>query len=145
MEGGTAPYKYAVDTPSNWQNSNVFTNLTRGQHTFYVKDALDCTPVSVELTVPNLVNAITPNGDNVNDVLDYSELAYKGNLTFVIYDRYGNKLFTGDKYNNYKWDGKSSGKGIFTGTYWYHINWNEPNAQKTPVKFTGWILVKNRE
>ncbi|PIF44796.1 gliding motility-associated-like protein [Chryseobacterium sp. 52] len=145
VEGGTAPYKYAVDTPSNWQNSNVFTNLTRGQHTFYVKDALDCTPVSVELTVPNLVNAITPNGDNVNDVLDYSELAYKGNLTFVIYDRYGNKLFTGDKYNNYKWDGKSSGKGIFTGTYWYHINWNEPNAQKTPVKFTGWILVKNRE
>jgi len=145
VEAGTAPYQYAVDTPVNWQNSNVFTNLSRGQHTFYVKDALDCTPISVELTVPNLVNAITPNGDNVNDVLDYSELAYKGNLTFVIYDRYGNKLFTGDKSNNYKWDGKFAGKGILTGTYWYHINWIEPNVQKTPVKYTGWILVKHRE
>jgi gliding motility-associated-like protein len=145
VEAGTAPYKYAVDTPTNWQDSNIFTNLSRGQHTFYVKDALDCTPVSVELTVPNLVNAITPNGDNVNDVLDYSELAYKGNLTFVIYDRYGNKLFTGDRSNNYKWDGKASGKGILTGTYWYHINWIEPNVQKTPIKYTGWILVKNRE
>lgn len=145
VEAGTAPYKYAVDVPTNWQDSNVFTNLSRGQHTFYVKDALDCTPISVELTVPNLVNAITPNGDNVNDILDYSELAYKGNLTFVIYDRYGNKLFTGDKSNNYKWDGKFAGKGILTGTYWYHINWTEPNVQKTPIKYTGWILVKHRE
>ena len=144
-DAGTAPYKYAVDNPTVWQDSNIFTNLSRGQHTFYVKDALDCTPVSVEMTIPNLVNAITPNGDHVNDILDYSELAYKGNLTFVIYDRYGNKLFTGDKSNNYKWDGKSSGKGILTGTYWYHINWTEPNSQKTPVKYTGWILVKNRE
>jgi len=145
VEGGTAPYKYAIDAPTTWQDSNVFTNLSRGQHTFFVKDALDCTPISIEMTIPNLVNAITPNGDNVNDVLDYSELAYKGNLTFVIYDRYGNKLFTGDRSNNYKWDGKFAGKGILTGTYWYHINWTEPNVQKTQVKYTGWILVKNRE
>jgi gliding motility-associated-like protein len=145
VEGGTAPYKYAVDTPTAWQDSNVFTNLSRGQHTFFVKDAFDCTPISIEMTIPNLVNAITPNGDNVNDVLDYSELAYKGNLTFVIYDRYGNKLFTGDKLNNYKWDGRFAGKGILTGTYWYHITWTEPNIQKTAVKYTGWILVKNRE
>ncbi|MCI3938153.1 gliding motility-associated C-terminal domain-containing protein [Chryseobacterium aahli] len=145
VQGGNAPYQYAVDTPANWQNSNVFTNLSRGQHRFFVKDAANCDPVSVEITVPNLVNAITPNGDNVNDFLDYSELAYKGDLTFVIYDRYGNKLFTGDRSNNYKWDGKFAGKGILTGTYWYHINWIEPNAQKTPIKYTGWILVKNRE
>lgn len=145
VQGGNAPYQYAVDTPANWQNSNVFTNLSRGQHRFFVKDAANCDPVSVEITVPNLVNAITPNGDNVNDFLDYSELAYKGDLSFVIYDRYGNKLFTGDRSNNYKWDGKFAGKGILTGTYWYHINWIEPNAQKTPIKYTGWILVKNRE
>ena len=145
VQGGNAPYQYAVDTPANWQNSNVFTNLSRGQHRFFVKDAANCDPVSVEITVPNLVNAITPNGDNVNDFLDYSELAYKGDLTFIIYDRYGNKLFTGDRSNNYKWDGKFAGKGILTGTYWYHINWIEPNAQKTPIKYTGWILVKNRE
>ncbi len=145
VNGGAAPYKYAVDGITAWQDSNVFTNLSRGQHTFYVKDTYNCTPVSVEVTVPNLINAITPNGDNVNDYIDYSELAYKDNLTFVIYDRYGNKVFTGDKFNNYRWDGKSSGKKILTGTYWYHINWNEPNAAKTPIKYTGWILVKNRE
>ncbi|MPS66467.1 T9SS type B sorting domain-containing protein [Chryseobacterium sp.] len=145
VTGGVAPYKYSVDGTTAWQDSNVFTNLSRGQHTFYVKDAYSCAPISVEVTVPNLINAITPNGDNVNDVIDYSALAYKENLTFVVYDRYGNKIFTGDKFNNYRWDGKGSGKKILTGTYWYHINWNEPNAAKTPIQYTGWILVKNRE
>ncbi|WP_312079373.1 gliding motility-associated C-terminal domain-containing protein [Chryseobacterium sp.] len=145
VSGGTAPYKYAVDAPSNWQDSNLFTGLSRGQHTFYVKDAFDCVPIAVEITVPNLVNAITPNGDNKNDILDYSELKYKDNLSFVIYDRYGNKVFTGDKFNDYKWDGKFFEKKVVTGTYWYHINWNEPNKEKTPIQYSGWILVKNRE
>ncbi|MBV8328195.1 gliding motility-associated C-terminal domain-containing protein [Chryseobacterium sp.] len=145
VNGGKTPYKYAVDGTVNWQDSNVFTGLTRGQHTFYVKDAYDCTPVAVEITVPNLLNAITPNGDNVNDYIDYSELGYKENLTFSVYDRYGNSIFTGNKFNNYKWDGKHFDKKVPTGTYWYHITWNESNKQKTPIKYTGWILVKNRE
>ncbi|KPH12265.1 gliding motility-associated C-terminal domain-containing protein [Chryseobacterium sp. ERMR1:04] len=145
VNGGTPPYKYSVDGITNWQDSNVFTDLSRGQHTFYVKDTYNCTPTSVEVTIPNLINAITPNGDNKNDYIDYSELSYKLNLTFVIYDRYGNKIFTGDKFNNYRWDGKHFDKKIQTGTYWYHINWNEPNKQQTPIKYTGWILVKNRE
>lgn len=145
VAGGKAPYKFAVDGTATWQDSNTFAGLTRGQHTFYVKDAYNCTPVATEITVPNLLNAITPNGDNVNDFIDYSELSYKDNLSFVVYDRYGNMIFTGTKFNNYKWDGKHFDKRLVTGTYWYHVSWNEANKEKTQVKYTGWILVKNRE
>ena len=142
--GGEQPYQYSLDGIT-WQDSNVFTDLPRGQNIFYVKDSFNCTPVMVEVTVPNLVNAITPNEDGVNDVLDYSALRYKENLTLSIYDRYGNRVHVADKNNNYMWNGRFGNKRVSTGTYWYHISWNEPDAAKTPVKHTGWVMVKNIE
>lgn len=142
--GGTAPYQYSIDGIT-WQNSNIFNNLPRGENKIYLKDSFDCNPIIVQVTVPNLINAITPNGDNVNDVLDYTSLAYKKDLVFTIYNRYGNKIYEGDKMRNYKWDGTSSGKKIGTGTYWYTISWTENDANRTQTKYSGWILVKNRE
>lgn len=142
--GGTAPYQYSIDGIT-WQDSNVFNNLPRGENKIYLKDAFDCNPIIVQVTVPNLVNAITPNGDNVNDEVDYSALAYKKNLVFTVYNRYGNKIYESDKLRNYKWNGTASGKKILTGTYWYTITWNENDSTSTPTKYSGWILVKNRE
>jgi gliding motility-associated-like protein len=110
-----------------------------------VKDFYNCEPTQIQVTVPNLINAITPNGDNINDFIDYSALAYKKNLSFVVYDRYGNKKFEADKTRNYKWDGTSGGKKITTGTYWYTISWNENDKNNTQTKYSGWVLVKNRE
>ncbi|NML58675.1 T9SS type B sorting domain-containing protein [Chryseobacterium cheonjiense] len=140
--GGTAPYKYSKDNIS-WQDSNVFTNVPRGGMTFYVKDDYGCTPIAVEVTVLNLINVITPNGDGINDVLDYSALAYKPNFTFNIFDRYGSKIHEGNKANSYKWDGTMVGRKVPTGSYWFDISWNEPNSRNTPIRYTGWILVKN--
>ncbi|REC48943.1 T9SS type B sorting domain-containing protein [Chryseobacterium pennipullorum] len=142
--GGTPPYQYSLDG-ANWQDSNTFTGLARGEVRVFVKDFYNCTPVEVQITVPNLVNAITPNGDNVNDFIDYSALAYKKNLVFTVYDRYGNKLYEANKTRNFTWDGKASGKRIVTGTYWYTISWNENNKNNTETKYSGWVLVKNRE
>ncbi len=142
VNGGKAPYKYSLDG-INWQDSNVFTGLPRGENKVYVKDAYDCSSIEVQVTVPNLINAITPNGDNINDYIDYSALAYKKNLVLKIYDRYGNMMYTADKMRDYKWDGTSNGKKIVTGTYWYTITWNENDKNSTPTKYSGWILVKN--
>lgn len=142
--GGTAPYQFSQDG-MNWQESNVFSNLPRGENKFFVKDFYNCEPVGIQITVPNLINAITPNGDNVNDVIDYTALAYKKNLVFTIYDRYGNLKYEANKIRNYKWDGTSAGKKLPTGTYWYTITWNENDKNSTPTKYNGWVLVKNRE
>lgn len=142
--GGTAPYKYSLDG-IKWQDSNVFNDVPRGDNTIYVKDGYDCDPITVTVVVPNLVNVITPNGDGVNDVIDYSALAGKKGLVLTIYDRYGVKVGQADKSNGYKWDGTTLGKKVPTGTYWYSVEWNENDKKNTPFKFSGWVMVKNRE
>ncbi len=142
--GGAAPYKYSIDG-INWQDSNEFKNVARGDNTVYVKDGYDCDPITITVIVPNLVNVITPNGDGVNDVIDYSALASKQNLVLSIFDRYGVQVGQADKYNGYKWDGTAGGKKVPTGTYWYTVTWNENDKKNTPFKFSGWVMVKNRD
>jgi gliding motility-associated-like protein len=143
--GGTPPYQYSMDN-INWQDSNVFTNIARGEAKVYVRDGYNCVPVEVNITVPNLINVITPNDDGKNDFIDYSALANKQNLEIAIFDRYGYKMFQADKTNGYKWTGTTNGsKKVPTGNYWYSISWNENNKNSTPIKFSGWIVVKNRE
>jgi gliding motility-associated-like protein len=142
--GGAAPYKYSIDG-INWQDSNIFDNIPRGDHMVYVKDGYDCEPITVTVVVPNLINVITPNGDGVNDVIDYSALAGKQNLILSIFDRYGVKVAQADKTNGFKWDGTTLGKKVPTGTYWYSVTWNENDKKSTPFKFSGWVMVKNRD
>lgn len=144
VEGGTAPYQYSLDG-IKWQNSNIFTGLPRGENKIFVKDFYNCEPVHVQITVPNLLNVITPNGDNINDFIDYTALAYKKNLVFTVYDRYGNKKFEADRMRNFKWDGTTGGKKVMTGTYWYTITWNENDKDNTQTSYNGWVLVKNIE
>ncbi|WP_312075150.1 T9SS type B sorting domain-containing protein [Chryseobacterium sp.] len=144
VAGGTPTYQYSLDN-INWQDSNEFKNIARGEYTIFIKDAYDCEPMQVIVTVPNLINVITPNADGVNDYIDYSALGNKQNLVFNVYDRYGAKLHQGDKTNQYRWDGTANGRKVPTGSYWYSVTWTENNKNRTPVKFSGWIVVKNRE
>ncbi|MBT2621762.1 T9SS type B sorting domain-containing protein [Chryseobacterium sp. ISL-6] len=142
--GGTPPYQYSLDNII-WQNSNVFANLPRGESTVFVKDAYDCEPINVTVTIPNIINVITPNGDGINDVIDYSALANKQNLVFNIFDRYGAKIHQGDKSTKYRWDGTIGGRKVPTGSYWYSVSWNENDKKNTSIKYSGWVLVKNRD
>ncbi|MNK61763.1 hypothetical protein D3C87_809290 [compost metagenome] len=145
-KGGKSPYKYAISTNgflSNYQDSNTFTNVSPGLHTAYVISADNCEPVEKEFSVVEIYNLISPNGDGVNDVLDMSLLKYKIDVKFQVFDREGRKLFEGDANNNFIWDGKQGGKTLPTSSYWYILEWKD-FENSPPVKYTGWILLKNR-
>ena len=145
-KGGKVPFKYAISTNgfiSNYQDSDTFTNVSPGLHKAYVISADNCAPVEKEFSVVEIYNIISPNGDGVNDVLDMSLLKYKIDVKFQIIDREGRKLFEGDNNNNYIWDGKQNGKALPTSSYWYSLEWKD-FENSPPVKYTGWILLKNR-
>ena len=143
VAGGTPPYEYSLDN-INWQTSNVFTNLPRGTYTVYVRDKYSCTPVKKKFIIINLINAVTPNGDGINDTVDYSDLRFEKDIQFVIFDRYGTEIFRGSKENNYTWNGRFGGKPVFTATYWYILNWRDADSE-TQYKYHSWLVVKNRD
>ncbi len=141
VSGGTSPYQYSLDA-INFQSSSVFQNVPRGTHTVYVKSGDGCYIVSGQFIIINLINAITPNGDGINDVLDYSDLKIKNNVSIKIFDRFGQMIFQ-NQGSNYIWDGKQNGRPVPSGTYWYLLQWEEPGTQQR-VQYQDWILVKNR-
>ena len=142
VSGGTAPYEYSLDQ-SNWKNSNVFYNVNRGVQKVRVRDSKKCTVKEYEFSIINLINAITPNGDGINDVLDYSDLRVKKDVKISIFDRFGKKVYSSEKQSNYIWNGTENGRSIITGTYWYVLEWTEPDTN-TKVTYKNWIIVKNR-
>jgi gliding motility-associated-like protein len=141
VTGGTAPYEYSLDGII-WQSSNIFNNIPKGIQNIYVRSSKKCIPSVREFSNIDLVNLITPNSDGKNDILDYSSLRLKSNVTFKIFDRYGRSVFAA-KDGNYIWDGKDGGRHIPTGTYWYKLEWTEPDTGIIK-KYNSWILLKNR-
>ena len=142
VSGGTAPYEYSLDQ-INWQNSNVFYNLNRGIQKVYVRDSKKCSITEYEFSIIKLLNAITPNGDGLNDVLDYSDLRVKKEVKILIFDRFGKKIFSNENSTSYIWDGTENGRPLPSVSYWYILEWTEPD---TGIKINnkGWILLKNR-
>lgn len=141
VSGGTPPYEYSLDG-NNWQSSNVFVNVPRGNHTVHVRDSNRCDEVTKDFVIINLINTITPNQDGYNDAIDYSSLMNNENIVFRIFDRYGAEVFRGTPTNKFIWDGMITGRHVNTATYWYFISWTEFGG-KTTVKYSSWLLVKN--
>jgi gliding motility-associated-like protein len=79
-------------------------------------------PITIDVSCGDVFvpKAFSPNGDGQNDLL-YARGACIATIEFVVFDRWGNKLFeTTDK--NTPWDGTSKGQPVNTGTYVYMLN-----------------------
>lgn len=111
-------YEYSIDG-IHYQNSNIFSNLSGGDYTIYVKDKNGCGITKDEVFLLTYPKFFTPNGDGYNDTwkIKFSEI--ENGLTVKIFDRYGKLLKTLD--NKSAWDGTYNNNIIISDDYWFVI------------------------
>ena len=99
-----------------------------------------CDPISCGLVVPE---AITPDGDNINDVMVIEGLSSFPNNTLQIFNRWGNVVYAAAPYAN-DWDGTSNsnfnivGNQLPTGTYYYVLD----SGDETVEILKGYIFIQ---
>lgn len=140
--GGTL--EYSADNGFSWQTSNIFYNILDNANynlLVRVKDAKCSTSISFFTFV--IINAITPNSDGKNDIVDFTGISNYNNFAASIFDRYGQEVFKASK-NQTFWNGMLRGSLVLpTATYWYRVQWENPASKKLELR-SGWILLKNR-
>ncbi|WP_292010495.1 choice-of-anchor L domain-containing protein [Chryseobacterium sp.] len=138
------PLEFSVDNGVTWQSSNIFSNVPKNKLIFIRVRVKNTSCVGyLEYFTFSMKNVITPNGDNVNDIIDFRGVSDYKDFKGVIYDRYGREIFKAEKTRPY-WDGYFQGKKLPTSSYWYQITFEDPASKQLTVK-TGWILLKNIE
>ncbi|WP_284461069.1 choice-of-anchor L domain-containing protein [Chryseobacterium sp.] len=136
--------EYSIDNGVSWQSSNVFGNVPKNKLiSIRVRVKYTSCVGFLEYFTFVMKNVITPNGDNINDVIDFRGVSSYNGFSGFVFDRYGREVYKAEKIRPY-WDGYFQGKKLSTGTYWYQITYEDP-ASKQPTVKTGWILLKNIE
>ena len=121
--GGT--YEFALDEEDGpFQDSNVFSDVSDGNHLIYVRDKNGCGVLEYDfiqtIAKNDFPNFFTPNGDNTNDYWQFTPVFdTQASLEFVyIYDRFGKFLLFIDPESR-GWDGTFQGRPMPSSTYWY--------------------------
>lgn len=86
-------------------------------------------------------NAFTPNGDGLNDYL-YPLNAYKAlNLTFGVYNRFGQRIFHTTDWTN-KWDGTFKGQPADPGAYVWILTYTHIDTGKKTEQKGSTVLIR---
>ena len=129
---------FILQIPTNTSKNNIETDSV-----FYqvcpTGDYAECTPCTeaklrfwfdfptIEDLTPLIPNAISPNGDSVNDLWKIPPHPKAGKISLVIYNRWGNIVYENHNYQN-NWEGQCN-QGIHindrlpVGTYFYVIEY----------------------
>lgn len=143
VSGGTTPYSYA------WSNNaagNQLSGLVAGGYSVTVTDKNGCLK-SMQLEIVDsctgimVHNAVSPNGDGINDTWVVEGLDQYPANTVHIFDKWGDLLFEQNNYQN-DWYGKGKSGILPDGTYYYLVKLNAQNANSGKDVFTGSLLIK---
>ncbi len=123
-------YEYALDE-GPYQQSNIFMNVSPGDHTVWVRvrnsaGSVAC-PASKVITVLNYPKYFTPNGDGYNDTWNIWALKSQPASKIYIFDRHG-KLLKQISPAGSGWDGTLNGNPLPSTDYWFRVEYVEPNT-----------------
>lgn len=134
---GSGTYSYSLDRETGpFQQEPIFTMVSPGFHTIYVKDENGCGITQERIGVHGFPRYFTPNGDGIHDVFRVLGLG-AGNarvLSFRVFDRFG-KILHSERGTNQGWNGKLNGKVIGTNNFWYTVSLTDGRS------FTGYFAL----
>jgi large repetitive protein len=127
IESGTPQYSVR----GGYFGADFFTYLLCNE---YCENLCDTATVFIDIPfdedykAPPLPNAITPNGDGLNDFLEFELLEDPGTIypdnELLIFNRWGDIVYRARPYNN-DWSGRGNdGKELPHGTYYYVLRLN---------------------
>ena len=126
--GGTVPYKVKWSTGATSLNRD---SLNAGKYSFSLVDSNGCkldSAVNIGSrckTQKSAYDIITPNGDGNNDVLIIPNIDKYPNSQLLIYNRWGQLIYSAKGYKN-DWMGTTTdGKDVLTGAYYFVVYLND--------------------
>ena len=141
VTNGNLPIHYAWDDP-NAQGTPTAVGLGSNQEfTVVVTDDIGCTlsgSVFVENTDSCLVitNAITPNGDGINDIWVLGGLEFFTDAMIYVHNRWGQLVYSSKGYSR-PWDGTYLGRPLPIGDYYFSIEFTGDKE-----RITGTLTIK---
>jgi gliding motility-associated-like protein len=140
--GGTGPFLFQLDD-NQFQDSNIFRLLSNGEHSITVKDILNCTLISKNITIMGYPKFFTPNNDGINDYWNIPNYKNFFQAQIQIFDRYG-KLVKEISPLGQGWDGLYNGNLMPAADYWFTLNYKEKgtNGELKPKIFNSHFSLK---
>jgi gliding motility-associated-like protein len=114
-----------------WANNSInnsLTNINVGWYSLTVEDFNGCiTKDSVKVEPQNrsclvIPNAISPNGDLINDVWNIQNIHLYPEADVRIFNRWGNVVWVSEKGYPKPWDGTREGRDLPVDSYHYIID-----------------------
>jgi len=127
IDGGTAPYDMRLNS---LQVDELVTDLGDGVYHLVITDNNQCslydttTLKGVSPMCIRVPNAITPNGDGVNDTWVIDQIEIYPSVKVEIYNRWGELIFYAPRGYSQPWDGTFKGRQLPIDSYYYVIDLN---------------------
>ena len=113
-------FEYSVDG-GEFQDSNIFNNVSGGLHTAFVRDKTGCPGIDQQtFIVLDFPAFFTPNSDTFNDVWEVKGMENYPEAQITIFDRYG-KLLAQLTPSRMSWDGTFNKSPLPASDYWYAL------------------------